>query len=89
MALFDAAAYEAECRHAATLGTIADARELRRRLGTLGYRLASHKKDAFGRQWRYRTSPIAGGGGPTNYFRSADAVFAYVLRVEQIRSWQQ
>lgn len=63
-------------------------KNLEARLNVLGYVLFRNQKDAFGRKHRYRTSPNAGNGGPTNYFDNVEQLERYVKRVEQVREWQ-
>ena len=56
------------------------------RVAALGYTLRRHQTDWLGRKWAFRTSP-ADGGGPTNYFRTADEVGRWCAQVEQLRGW--
>lgn len=63
--------------------------QARKRLKKLGYGLSRDQRDALGRSWKYRTSPISGNGGPTNYFNTLKEVELYIKQVEQIRGFQE
>lgn len=61
--------------------------KLKSRLKNLSYFLSLNEKDAFGRKWKYRTSPM--GAGSTNYFNSLEEINRYCENIEKIRKWQE
>lgn len=63
--------------------------EILKRLEKIGYALTFNQKNALGKKYRYRTTPTAGYGGPTNYFNDKAQLERYIVQVEQVRQWQE